>query len=434
MSAPQDPRFGALANLELNAVMRGRPFPIERLDEVLAKGMPWVPSNVCISACNTIPPDNPFGPMGETRLVAAPGAPMILPAREDRPAMALYLADIRHHDGSFWPPCPRSQLTSALADLRAQHGLELKVGFEHECYIYGLEDAPTGAYSFAGSRKASGLAAEVQSTLATAGARLEQFIAEFGVDQFEVSSPVHDALTAADHAVLAREAIRDGARGRGAHATFAPKPDLAQAGSGVHIHFSLWDGLGAPDTAEGSALTATAGAFAAGILKHLEAVMAYTTPSPNSFQRIAETSWVGVFACFGLRNREAALRLCPRDAAPDGSRPGASLEFRLCDGASNPYLALAALVRAGMLGLAEGLAAPESVEIDPVRIDPADREARGLRRVPHTLDECLDAAAPLAAVWFGELFWQAYGAARRNEINDAATAGSDYPAVFSRIV
>ena len=434
MSASEAPRFGALANVELNAVMRGRPFPIERLDEVLANGMPWVPSNICISACNTIPPDNPFGPVGETRFVAIPGPPMVMPAREDRPAMALYLAELRQHDGTFWEGCGRSQLARTLAEFETQYGLRLRVGFEHECYISRLDDGPTGAYSISGSRRASGLAAEVQATLATAGTRLEQFIAEFGVDQFEVSTPVREALVAADHAVLMREAIRDAARSRGGHATFAPKPDLTQAGSGVHIHFSLWSTAGEPVTAHGGALTDTGAAFAAGILKHLEAVMAYTTPSPNSFQRISESAWVGVFACFGVRNREAALRLCPRDPAPDGGNPGASLEFRLCDGASNPYLALAALVRAGMLGLSESLPAPESVEIDPARIAPATREARGYRRVPHTLEACLDAAAPHAASWFGELFWKAYGSARRNEINDALLAGDDYPARLSRIV
>jgi len=430
----EEPRFAALANLELNAVMRGRPFPIERLDAVLADGLPWVPANVCISASNTIPPDNPFGPVGETKLVAAPVAPMVMPAREDRPAMAVYLAEIRQHDGSIWEVCPRSQLVRALDDLMRTHGLSLKVGFEHECYIEGLQDTPTGAYSLAGSRKASGLAAEVQAMLATAGTRLEQFIAEFGVNQFEVSSPVAEALTAADHAVFAREAIRDAARGREGHATFAPKPDLTQAGSGVHIHFSLWDGEGMARTAHSDWLTATSGAFAAGILKYLDAVMAYTTPSPNSFDRAAESSWVGVFACLGVRNREAALRLCPRGARADGTNPGASLEFRLCDGAANPYLALAALVRAGMMGLAEALDPPQSVEINPALIDPARREAEGIRRVPHTLAECLEAAALLADDWFGPLFHAAYDATRRNEINDAALAGEGYPAQLSRIV
>ncbi|MEO1103469.1 MAG: glutamine synthetase, partial [Pseudomonadota bacterium] len=249
MNGTERPKVATIANLELSAVMRGRAIPIERLDDVLDGGLPWVPCNVCLSPSNSIPPDNPFGPMGETTLVPVRDPSMILPAREDRPAMAVYLADITHHDGTFWEGCARSQLTRALAELKANHGLSLKVGFEHECFIYGLGDGPTAAFSLAGVRKASGLAEEVQQTLATAGTRLDQFIPEYGVDQFEIASPVREAMRACDEAVFAREAIRDAARARGAQATFAPKPDLTQVGSGVHIHFSLWDEAGTPRTA-----------------------------------------------------------------------------------------------------------------------------------------------------------------------------------------
>ncbi|MEM6762819.1 MAG: glutamine synthetase, partial [Pseudomonadota bacterium] len=275
-----NPRIGTIANLELSAVMRGRSFPIERLDDVMEGGLPWVPTNSCLSSVNTIPPDNPFGPMGETKIVAAPETRMVLPAREDRPAMAVYLCDILHHDRTFWEGCTRGQLKRAIADLEREHGLTLKVGFEHECYVSGLEDAYSPAFSLAGARKISGLASEVHLILGTANTRLEQFVAEFGENQFEIAAPIRDSLGAADHAVLSREAIRDAARGRGAHATFAPKPDLSHAGSGVHIHFSLWDGDGRPVTAANGGCTATSGAFAAGILEHLEAVMAFSTPTP----------------------------------------------------------------------------------------------------------------------------------------------------------
>ncbi|MEM8552484.1 MAG: glutamine synthetase family protein [Pseudomonadota bacterium] len=428
-----EPKVGTIANYELNAIMRGRSFPIERQDDCLT-GLPWVPANICLSPSNTIPPDNPFGPMGETKVVPDLSTRMVFPAREDRPAMALWLCDILTHDRKFWEGCPRMQLKRALNDLKAKYGLTLRVGFEHECYIHGLEEAYTPAFSLAGARKVSGLAAEVQQILGTANTRLDQFVAEFGENQFEISSPVRPALVAADHAVLAREAIRDAARGRGAHATFAPKPDVTKPGSGVHIHFSLWDDAGAARTAHAGAMTATSGSFTAGIVKYLEAIMAYTTPSPNSFQRIAESSWVGVYACFGVRNREAAIRLCPRNAARDGSHPAASLEFRLCDGSSNPYLALAAIVRAGMMGLAEALDPPASVEQDPARIPEADRQAMGLRRVPKKLKHCLAAAAPLAPEWFGDLFWAAYDSVRRNEISDAQSAGASYPAQLARAI
>ena len=429
MSAP---RFAFIGNQELSAIFRGRSVPIERLEKVLKEGMPWVPTNVCLSASNTIPPDNPFGPMGETRIVADPKRVMTLPERPDRPAMEIYLADITEPDGAFWGACGRSQLKRALADLEAE-GYKLKVGFEHELYIAGLGEISSPAYSLAGSRLVSELAAEVLETLATADARLDQFMAEFGHHQFEISSPVRGALRAADEAVFAREAIREAALARGLKATFAPKPDLGQAGSGVHIHMSLWERDGEPVTGEKNLPTPVAGAFAAGILRHIDAVMAYTAPTPNSYERIAPSSWVGAFNCMGVKNREAAIRFVPRPADKDGANPGASLEYRVADGSANPYLALAALVRAGLSGIRDRLPVPLGVDRDPASLGEEERDARGIRRVAASLPEVLAAAEPLAGDWFGDLFWRAYGSVRRNEIGDAAKS-ENYGAQLSRVI
>ena len=134
------PRFAFFGNHELSAIFRGRSVPIELADGAIKSGMPWVPTNVCLSASNTIPPDNPFGPMGETRLMPDPKRRITLPKREGRPAMDVYLADITEPDGSFWEACGRSQLKRALKDLEAA-GYKLKVGFEHELYINGLTNA-----------------------------------------------------------------------------------------------------------------------------------------------------------------------------------------------------------------------------------------------------------------------------------------------------
>ncbi|RAI03380.1 glutamine synthetase [Acuticoccus sediminis] len=426
------PRFAFIGNLELSAIFRGRSVPVELLDRVLKSGMPWVPTNVCLSASNTIPPDNPFGPMGETRLIADPKRKIVLPARESRPAMEVYLADITEPDGSFWEACARSQLKRALADLE-DAGYKLKVGFEHELYIHGLTEISAPAYSLPGSRAVSELAAEVFETLATAGTRLDQFMSEFGHHQFEISSPVRGALRAADEAVFARETIRDAALARGLRATFAPKPDLTEAGSGVHVHMSLWDRDGTPVTGHNGQPTAVAGSFAAGILRQIDAVMAYTAPTPNSYDRIAPSSWVGAFNCVGIKNREAAIRFVPRQPDKDGSNPGASMEYRVTDGSANPYLTLAALVRAGLAGIRDELPVPVSVDQDPATLSEEERSARGIRRVAASLPEVLAAAEPFAAEWFGETFWRAYGSVRRNEINDAAKS-SNYGAQLARVL
>lgn len=433
MTTTRAPRFAMIGNAELNGIFRGRSIPAELVHAALREGLSWVPANVCQSPMNSIPPDNPFGPVGETRLWPDAAARLTLPADDARPAMDVYLADITTHDGAFWEACARSQARRALADLEAA-GFRLKAGFEQEFFCHGLSEIARPAYSLAASRSVSGLAARVLDTLASAGTGLDQFMGEYGEHQFEVSSPVRPALRAADEAVMVRETIRDAARATGLHATFAPKPDLSRVGNGVHIHLSLWDLDGRPATAANGAPTPAAAAFAAGILKHLDAVMAYTTPSPNSFDRLKPSSWVGVFKCFGIRNREAPVRLAPRETAADGTHPSASLEFRVTDGAANPYLSVAALVRAGLAGLAEGLTLPESVDRDPATLEAGERAARGIVPVVGSLEEALAAAEPLASDWFGPLFWRAFSSVRRNEIADAARAGDDYPAELARVV
>lgn len=435
MSGGAEPRAAMLANIDLSGVLRGRAFPVERMAEVQERGLPWVPANILLSPLNTIPAPNPFGPLGETRLRRGAERPMILPARGDRPAMALHLADILTTEDEPWPVCPRGQLRRALAELEAEHGLTLRVGFEHELYLPGLQETPTPAFSLGGARAASGLAEEVQAMLGTAGHRLDQFVAEFGEHQFEIAAPPLGALDAADLAVLAREAIRDAARARGVHATFAPKPFAEAPGSGVHVHMSLWRD-GAPVTARGGAPTAEAGAFVAGLLTRLSSVMGFTFASVNSYDRLRPSSWVGAFGCFGTRNREAAIRLCPRGPGPGSVNPDATFEFRLADGSASPHLALAALVWAGMAGLRDELPEPADVQADPGGLTAQERAAQGIADLPASLAEGLAAleASGDARAWFGPLMEDALLSVRRNDLADAERAGEAHRALFRRAV
>ncbi|RWP22879.1 glutamine synthetase family protein [Mesorhizobium sp.] len=431
MSQPsryENPRLVMIGNQDLSGVMRGRSFPVERISDVLKSGLPWVPVNVLISPLNSLPSENPFGPVGETRLKADLSAFVVLPQVGDRPSAIVHLADIETTEGEVWPMCPRGQLKRAIADLESEFGLTMMAGFEHELYIYGLQDEPTPAFSLQGSRAVSALAEDVYATLATGSISLEQFAAEYGAHQFELASPPANVLAAADQAVLAREVIRDAARLRGLRATFIPMPDPASAGSGVHIHFSLWRKDGSPATARHGRLVPEAASFTTGILRHLAKVVGFTTPSVNSFDRFRPSSWVGIYSCFGERNREAAIRFCPRGSDGEGWHRGASLEFRVADATSNPYLALAALIRAGLDGLRDKLAAPVDVDRDPAAMTEAQRSAVGAQQLPASLSDVIARidADGAAKRWFGELFWSAYRASRLNDIADAEHAGDRY--------
>jgi glutamine synthetase len=129
--------------------------------------------------------------------------------------------------------------------------------------------------------------------------------------------------------------------------------------------------------------------FVAGILEHLPAVMAFTTPSPNSYQRIAPGMWASAYVSYGPDNREAAVRLASPVAGAESAT--ANIELKPVDVTANPYLALAAVLAAGMDGMERALDPGEPATMDPATLSEEERVSRGIRPFPGSLDEALDA-------------------------------------------
>lgn len=223
------------------------------------------------------------------------------------------------------------------------------------------------------------------------------------------------AMTAADRQIVFRETARAVAHQHQLKASFLPKLFAEQAGSGCHLHFSLWrDGVNLmPDPNTAGQLSPIASAFVAGIQHHLPALMALTTPSPNSYRRIAPHSWSGAFNCWGFDNREAAIRVPNNPAPPSPTH----VELKTMDASSNPYLALGAVIAAGLDGVKTHHSLDKPVPCDPGGLSDGERRERGIQRLPETLgvaiehltrDEVLqDALGPALA--------KAYIAVRRAE-------------------
>src|SRR5699024_9787839 len=132
-----------------------------------------------------------------------------------------------------------------------------------------------------------------------------------------------------------------------------------------HIHFSFRDAEGRAvsydETREGG-VSRVMGCFAAGILCHISALCAFTTPSVVSYQRLLPHNWSAGFACLSDRNREAALRICPTVSKP-GCDIGEqfNIEFRVADATASPHLQLATLMMAGLSGITEKKCQPQIV-------------------------------------------------------------------------
>jgi glutamine synthetase len=229
--------------------------------------------------------------------------------------------------------------------------------------------------------------------------------------------------------VLLREVVREVARRCDTRATFTPLLDPEQAGNGVHVHFSLRTESGGAamyDAAQPGCLSPLAASFAAGVLRHAPALCALSAPSPVSAARLQPHRWSAGAVCVGERNREALLRIPPLITLA-GADPAAQLrlEYRACDGAANPHLVLAAIVRAGLAGVREELPAPPVLLSDPQELSAEDAERFGVGALPRSLAEAIEELErdnTLRAM-LPELLVRAHVAIKRTELT--ATAGLD---------
>jgi glutamine synthetase len=262
----------------------------------------------------------------------------------------------------------------------------------------------------------------LMAALDAAGCDPECFLPEYGRDQFEIVCGPAGAVQAADRAVSIREITRELATTLGWQASFCPKTDPDGVGNGVHIHLSLTDLQGNPVTFDASRpgrLSAHAGAFAAGIVRHMAALTALAAPSAVSYQRLKPHHWAASWTTLGEKDREATLRICPTSERPgyDPSR-AFNMEFRAADATASPHLSLAMLIRAGIEGLKAGLDTPPIIKGDPDEMSAEDRARLGIRRLPGSLGEALAALEADAVVcgWMSPTFLECWRGMRLKEL------------------
>ena len=335
-------------------------------------------------------PSSGLSPVGEVCLV--PDLSSLTPLPFTR-GQAMVSCDMTEPDGRTpWDGCPRGALRRVLERF-ADRGYRSLASYEAEFYLCG-PDGPLDSTPYAGSfalTAAAEFVADLAEALDEMSIRPEQCHAEVGQGNPELSVAEAEALAAADRQVLMLETIRGVAYRRGLETTMAPKPYLDQAGNGHHLHLSLYSlEEGAPVLFGTSvALSGLGRRFVAGVLMHLPAVMAFTTPSPNSYQRIAPGMWSSAYISYGLDNREAAVRLASPVAGAEAT--SANIELKPVDVTANPYLALAAALAAGMDGMERGLDPGEPTMVDPATLGEEERVSRGILPLPASLDEALDA-------------------------------------------
>jgi len=348
----------------------------------LAKGV------LALDPSGALHPESGLSPVGECRLV--PDLSTLTPLPFAR-GQAMVSCDMTEPDATTpWDGCPRSSLKRVLGRL-AERGYRSVASYEAEFYVRGPE-GPLDRTPYAGSfalTPAAAFVAELAETLEEMGIRPEQCHAEVGHGNLELSVGEVEALGAADRRVQVLETIRGVAHRMGLEVTMAPKPYLDQAGNGHHLHLSVYEDDAPVLFDTSGALSGPGSGFVAGILEHLPAVMAFTTPSPNSYQRLAPGMWSSAFTAYGLDNREAAVRLASPVAGAESAT--ANVEIKPVDVTANPYLALAAVLAAGMDGMERDLDPGEPTTVDPATLSEEERTERNIHPLPASLDESLDA-------------------------------------------
>ncbi|MGH3471191.1 MAG: glutamine synthetase [Nocardioidaceae bacterium] len=375
-------------------ITRVKAVPLNRLPQMAAWGVGFSPSfdrfrfDDWIAASGT-----GAEPVGDLRLI--PDTRRLIPLAA-QPGWAWAPADRYQQSGQPHPQDSRLLLQRMVDDL-SHHGLAVKSSFEIEWVVSeGSGDEFTPAVSGAGYGMArliglSDYGRELITALGRQDVAIEQFHPEYAAGQMEVSVAPESPLDAADTSVLVRATIKAVGEKHGLRTSFSPKVDVAGVGNGGHVHLSVWrDRNNLMSGGDGRVgMTADGEAFAAGVLSRLPALLAIGCPSPVSYLRLVPSHWAGDYACWGLENREAAVRMVT--GSTGSSTWAANMEVKCFDLLANPYLLMAGLLAAGMAGLANRATLPDPIDVDPAVLGDKALVDLGIERLPTSLDKSVAA-------------------------------------------
>jgi glutamine synthetase len=262
------------------------------------------------------------------------------------------------------------------------------------------------------------------------GMSVDLYYPEYGPGQHELTIRHADVLAAADNQIYYRDTVRSVARNHGLYASLAPKPFPDAPGNGCHIHCSLWDKAGTTSLLwsddDPYHISELGYHFIAGILAHLPGLVALTAPSYNSYRRLKPHMWASAFTAWGPDNREGAVRI----ASPFSGQEQASINFELksSDASNNPYLALGAVIAAGLDGVARSLDPGDPALDDPGSLSEAELKQRGIQHLPGSLAEALDNLEKDEVLMqaLGPTLAGAYLAVKRSEYEAFAAGDADF--------
>lgn len=323
----------------------------------------------------------------------------VLPWSEQERRRARIFCDIYQPDGSPFPGDPRGNLKRVLARIE-EKGWKFNIGPEPEFFlvrkngpnaIHPVPHDVGGYFDFSASDEAQRVRNELMLALAEMGLDVEMGHHEIARGQHEIDFRFTDALRAADDVVTLKYTVKALAAQNNLVATFMPKPIFGIAGSGMHIHQSIFTKDGTNlfyNEQDPHSLSEMAYGFIAGQLDHARGLAAIVAPTVNSYKRIVPGYEAPVYICWAQINRSAMIRI-PEPGV--GRELSTRVELRFPDPSCNPYLALVVMLAAGLDGIEKGISCPPPVNnLNIYEMEKEELAKLGIPQLPGSLAEALE--------------------------------------------
>lgn len=349
-------------------------------------------------------------------------------------AVCRFICDVELPKGEPFSGDPRTILKRALEKASAK-GYQYNVGPELEFFLFKKDEhgrvmrrsSGNGDYFVLSMDEAYDIKRDIIRALSSFNITVEMSHYEVANNQHEIDFRYGDALTAADNVMTLKFAVKKIASEHGYYATFLPKPIYGVNGSGMHVHQSLFKkGKNAfSDTKDTYGLSRIAYQFIAGQLAHVREISALVAPTVNSYKRLTPGFEAPVYVCWARKNRSALIRI-PEISA--GREQATRAELRCPDGSSNPYLAFAAMLHAGLAGIEAKLEPPAPVEEDVYEFDDAKLQRYYINKLPASLDEALGEyeKSALCRQTLGDHGYESFLELKRSEWDSFRTQVTDW--------
>lgn len=380
--------FLRLAFTDINGTMKNVEVPTSQLDKVLANEIRFDGSSI-----------DGFVRIEESDMVLYPDLStwMVLPWQDGTSGrIGRLTCSVHKVDGTPFEGDPRNNLKRILNEMKSMGYTDFEIGFEAEFHLFKLDENGgwttnvcdhASYFDMTDSDEGAKCRREIVETLEGMDFEVEAAHHEVGNGQQEIDFKFDDALTTADRVQTFKMVVRTVAKKHGLCATFMAKPLEGEAGNGMHTNMSIFkDKRNIFYDANGKyGLSNEALYFLNGILEHARAITAIGNPTVNSYKRLIPGYEAPVYIACANKNRSPLVRI------PAAEEVTTRLELRSADPTANPYLLLAATLKAGLNGIKEAKMPMEPVTSNVFEMSEEKRKELGIKPLPSTLHNAIKA-------------------------------------------